>query len=691
MSVRWGALGYLRGMRVRAKRGLPLAGLFVASGLLISACGPNSTAPGSTPTPTPSPTLLSKPALVVFAWGDNSGGQLGNGSTTSSDTPIQVTLPAGVVPAAVSEGDGTSLLLGSNRHVYAWGDNTDGQLGNGTTTSSDTPVQVSLPASVAAIAVSAGADTSLALGWNGTVYAWGDNSSGQLGNGSTTSSDTPVAVSLPRGVRAVAIAEGGQGTSLALGSNGRVYAWGDNSSGQLGNGSTTSSDTPVAVSLPRGVRAVAISAGGATSMALSWTGRVYAWGDNGSGQLGDGTTTSSSTPVPVSLPGRVGVRRISAGGATSLALGWNGTVYAWGDNSSGQLGNGTTTSSSTPVPVSLRGDVKALAVSAGGSTSLALGSDRHVYAWGDNTDGQLGNGTTTDSSTPAQVSLPGQTTATAVSEGIGTSLCLAVTSGTTASPVATTTTLTASPDPVAAGATVTLSAAVAAADGTNPAGSVQFQAGGTGIGSPVAVTGGSASIATTFSAAGTEALSATFTPTSTKYATSTGELSLTVTGASSGGGGGEPITVTVPPSGSFTVSVAPGTVSLTGAGASATGTLENVTVSDTRTDVPGWSASGQESDFDGSGPATGATMPGDQLGWTPAAVGTLQGGATLGPAVNPASPGLGTTAAVLAAAAAGDGMGTNVLTANVDLLIPGGQQPGMYTGSLTITYVEAAP
>jgi alpha-tubulin suppressor-like RCC1 family protein len=712
MSVKWGALFDLRGVRVRAGHGLPLAGLFVAAGLLTSACGPVSPGPGTTPTstPTPTPTLLSKPTATVYAWGDNSSGQLGNGSTTGSSVPIPVTLPAGVIPTAVSEGSGTSLVLGSNGHVYAWGDNEFGQLGDGSTNDAQTPVQVSLPAGVAAIAVAAGLDTSLALGSNGTVYAWGSNLAGQLGDGTATGpsmcgatacSTTPIAVSLPRRVRAIAIAEGGHDTSLALGSNGRVYAWGDNSSGQLGDGTTTGpgtcggtacSVTPVAVSLPPFVIATAVSAGGATSLALGWNGRVYAWGDNTDGQLGNGTTANSDTPVPVSLPGGVPARRISEGGGTSLALGWDGRVYAWGDNTDGQLGNGTMTSSSTPAPVLMPKGVRALAVSAGGSTILAVGSDHQVYAWGDNASGQLGNGSTTNSTTPALVSLSGGAMALAVSEGSGTSLCVAISSGSTAPAVATTTTLTASPDPVAVGATVTLTAAVADADGTSPAGSVQFQVGGTGIGSPVAVSGGSASITSTFSAAGTEALSATFTPASTKYATSTGELALTVTAAgSSGGGGGEPITVTVPASGTFTVSVAPGTVSLTGAGSSATGTLEDVTVSDTRTDVPGWSASGQESDFAGAGAGVGSTIPGDQLGWTPAAVGALQGGATLGPVVTPAAPGLGSTAAVLALAAAGDGMGTNVLTANVDLLIPDGQQPGMYTGSLTITYVESAP
>jgi alpha-tubulin suppressor-like RCC1 family protein len=661
-----GAPRYSRGTRVTDRRSLGLIGLVC----VLAACGWLALAPGLAA----AAPATTRPATALYVWGDNSYGQLGDGSTTSSSVPVRVTLPGGVTPRAVSEGYRTSLAVGSDGGVYAWGDNQFGQLGDGSTTEESTPVRVSLPGGVRAIAVSEGFDTSLALGSNGTVYAWGDNTSGQLGDGTATGpgtcgnspcSTTPVAVSLPRGVRATAVSEGGLDTSFALGSDGRVYAWGDNRDGQLGDGTTTGpqtcgnspcSTTPVAVSLPRHVRAAAVSAGGATTLALTWNGRVYAWGDNSSGQLGNGSTTEESTPVLVSLPSGVRATAVSAGGATSLARTWYGRVYAWGDNSSGQLGDGSTTDSSTPVLVSLPRGVRVITVSEGTLTSLAIGR------------------------------------------------------GPTTAPVATTTMLTASPNPATTDATVTLTATEVAADGTHPAGSVQFSADGTDIGSPVKVTSGSASTTVTFAAAGTEALSAVFTPASAHYAISAGELSLVVTGSQSPGGGGsgcggdsvgggndnvvggngELITVTLPQCGTFTVSIAPGTVLLTVSGSMATGTLEDITVTDTRNSYPGWSASGQASSFTGSGSAAGFTISGNQLGWTPAAVGPLQGGATLGPAVAPAAPGLGTTAGVLASAASGSGGGTNVLTANLDLLIPAAQQPGPYAGSLTITYVESA-
>ena len=556
------------------------------------------------------------------------------------------------------------------------------------------------------------------------VYAWGDNSHGQIGDGSTVDSATPVRLTLPGGVTPTAVSEGYR-TSLALGSNGSVYAWGDNSDGQLGNGSTTDSPTPVRVLLPGGERAIAVSEGNQTSLALGRNGIVYAWGDNTDGQLGDGTTTGPGTcagspcstkPVAVKLPRGAAAAAVSEGNRTSLALGRNGIVYAWGDNTDGQLGYGTTSNSSTPVRVKLPSDASAAAVSEGAATSLARTRNGRIYAWGDNADGQLGNGSTTNSSTPVRVMLPSGTSAVAVSEGSGTSL--AILRGPTAAPVPTTTVLTASPNPAVAGAAVTLTATVTAADGTSPAGSVQFLADGTDIGSPVAVSSGSASTTTTFADPGTQALLAVFSPASATYAASSGELSLVVTTGQGGGGGGggcdgngdddvaggggaggtassanagtEPIAVTVPCSGTFTVSIAPGTLVLTASGPTATGMLEDVTVSDTRNDFPGWSASGQASGFTGSGTAVGTAISGNQLGWTPAVVGSLQGGATLGAAVAPAAPGLGGAAAELASAAAGNGAGTNVLTANLHLLIPDGQQPGPYGVSLTITYVESA-
>src|SRR5450756_2229802 len=219
---------------------------------------------------------------------------------------------------------------GSPGSAWAWGYNVYGQLGNGTTTNSSTPVAVTNGTSVTAIA--GGASHSLALTSTGQVLAWGDNAYGELGNASITNSTTPVAVSLPSGTTVTAIAAG-YNHSLALTSSGQVLAWGYNGDGELGTGNgTTNSSIPVAVSLPSGTTVTAIAGGGRHSLALTSTGQVLAWGYNGYGGLGNGTIFQNNTPVAVSLPSGTTVTAIAGGFFHSLALTSAGQVLAWGYN-----------------------------------------------------------------------------------------------------------------------------------------------------------------------------------------------------------------------------------------------------------------------------------------------------------------------------------------------------------------------
>jgi hypothetical protein len=256
----------------------------------------------------------------------------------------------------------------------------------------------------------------------------------------------------------------------------------------------------------------------------------------------------------------------------------------------------------------------------------------------------------------------------------------------------TATILTASPSPAAVGGAVKLTATVTAAGRRHPAGHVQFEVGGIDIGSRIAVSvSGVANTTTTFAAAGTEALSALFTSTAGAYADSRGTFSLVVRPPRRQTAGRAPVLVTIPRSGAFTVTIQPGTVVLTPLSWTATGTLQDVTVADTPNYYRGWSVSGQESDFTGSGASAGRPISGNQLGWTPTVVGSLQDGAILGGTVAPATPGLGYAAATLASAAAGCGHGTNILSANLVLQIPAKTAAGTYVGSLAISYIESQP
>ena len=393
----------------------------------------------------------------VYAWGVGSEGELGNGTTTfAQTTPVAVSLPAGVTATAIAGGGATGLAIGSNGTLYAWGFGPEGELGNGTTTAvQTTPVAVSLPAGVTATAIAAGGFAGYAIGSNGTVYAWGVGDEGELGNGTTTSPQTtPVAVSLPAGVTATAIAAGLE-TGYAIGSNGTVYAWGSGPDGELGNGSTTGvQTTPVAVSLPAGVTATAIAAGDETGYAIGSNGTLYAWGLGTDGLLGNGTTTSAqTTPVAVSLPAGVTATAIAGGAFAGYAIGSNGTDYAWGFGGDGELGNGTTTSAqTTPVAVSLPAGVTATAIAGGSRTGYAIGSNGTLYAWGFGTDGELGNGTTTAAqTTPVAVSLP----TGGVPQALGPEPLSGNGYAVTVTPAPTTLTLSASPNPATFGSPVT--------------------------------------------------------------------------------------------------------------------------------------------------------------------------------------------------------------------------------------------
>jgi alpha-tubulin suppressor-like RCC1 family protein len=357
----------------------------------------------------------------VMAWG---GGNLGDGSGAGSDVPVGVcsvgatsACPSGPFlegVTAVSTGEGHALALLSSGNVVAWGDDGFGQLGNGTTAESQAPVPVcavgaSSPCSEESqqlkevIAVAAGKDHSLALRKDGTVVAWGRNTSGQLGNGTTTGSGVPVEVS---GLTEVVAIAAGAKHSLALLKGGTVKAWGEGTSGQLGNGSETNSDVPVAVSGLSG--ATAIAAGAKHSLALlTGGGYVKAWGSNGSGQLGDGSSSGpeacglegpcSKTPVEVCAgthPGPAcgslnGVSAIAAGGSHSLALLNGGTVEDWGANEIGQLGDGTSEGpepcgggpgACSTIPVAVSGLVDAKGIAGGGRFGLAFGPPPTVSA-----------------------------------------------------------------------------------------------------------------------------------------------------------------------------------------------------------------------------------------------------------------------------------------------------------------------
>ncbi|BEP16380.1 hypothetical protein acdb102_46910 [Acidothermaceae bacterium B102] len=352
---------------------------------------------------------------TVSAWGYNSDGELGNGTTTHSDIPLPVSGLAGVT--AVAGGGAGGYALTFDGSVWAWGYNQYGELGNGTTTDSSVPVKI--PGLSGVIAVAGGGYAGYALKSDGTVWAWGYNNHGQLGNGTTLDSAVPVQVS---GLTGVVSLGAGLFAAYAARSDGTAWGWGINGDGELGVGLTGNQALPVHIT---GLPAVAAVAGAdEEGYALARDGTVWAWGINDLGQLGDGTTTDRSTPGKVS--GLTGVTAVAAGSSSGFALLAGGSEMSWGDNGNYQLGDGTNVDRHAPVAVIGLSGVTSIAASTN-EAGYALRFDGTVSAWGYNYRGSLGDATEVARPVPVQVN--GLTGVLAIGGGKVAGFGLAVLSG----------------------------------------------------------------------------------------------------------------------------------------------------------------------------------------------------------------------------------------------------------------------
>ena len=341
----------------------------------------------------------------LLAWGLNESGQLGTGDTTSHLTPIVVNRPFGLRASSARIGD-FSVAVNSSGLVYAWGAGEQGELGNGAFTSHLRPVKVRLPRGVKVRATRVGFQFAVALTTTGKVLTWGRGDLGQLGNGHRVNRNAPVFVRLPRGVRATAVSAFVDG-AIALTSTGRVLAWGYNFSGQLGNGKKAGTDVPVYVKLPKGTKVTSIAAGSDQLFAITSAGGMLAWGSDSNGQLGNGHTGGMSrVPVRVHLPRGVKVVSASAGLLHGLAQTTTGKVLAWGDNLQGQLGDGTRKQRNVPVWVHLPKIAHIVSIAAGRYHALALTRSGFLLGWGDDAFGQLGDGGFADKLVPTRIFVP---------------------------------------------------------------------------------------------------------------------------------------------------------------------------------------------------------------------------------------------------------------------------------------------
>ncbi len=329
---------------------------------------------------------------TIWSWGDNSYGMLGLGDTTDRHVPTQI--GDGSDWRAVAVGEYHSIALRNDGTIWTWGYNHDGQLGDATNTQQEVPVQESTHATNWA-AIAGGTEHTIALKSNGTIWGWGDNSNGQVGDGTTVNRNTPTQES----THATDWAKIAAGTShtVALKTNDTLWGWGGNNYGQLGDATSTNRSNPTQENT-HATDWTKIAVGYYNTVAIKNNSTLWTWGYNGYGQLGDGTTTESHVPIQ-EVTHATDWTTIAAM-AHTLAIKSDGYLWAWGYNSEGELGLGTSTSTSIPAQV---GSGSWAALAAAEYFSVGIRSDGTLWTWGYNGDGELGLGDTVERHVPTAV------------------------------------------------------------------------------------------------------------------------------------------------------------------------------------------------------------------------------------------------------------------------------------------------
>jgi len=329
---------------------------------------------------------------AAYCWGLNNDGQLGNGTTVDSPTPVAV-VGGLAFKTVVAGGEGSHTCgITTNGAAYCWGNDSAGQLGDGTTTNSAMPVAVAGGLTFTSLTLHFSHTCGITA--TGLAYCWGGNSTGQLGTGTTTASTVPVAVT---GGLAFAAVAAGYYHTCGVTAGGVAYCWGVGD--QLGTGSPAESDVPAAVA--GGLTFATITAGSFDSCGLTANGAAFCWGFNTNGSLGDGTTNSSA--VPVAVTGGFTFSALRAGFAHTCGVTTDHAAYCWGDNGSGEVGSGSATGSGVLTPAAVVGGLTFAGVSTGALHTCGVTTSGIGYCWGLDGTGQLGDGTTTESAVPVKV------------------------------------------------------------------------------------------------------------------------------------------------------------------------------------------------------------------------------------------------------------------------------------------------
>jgi alpha-tubulin suppressor-like RCC1 family protein len=328
----------------------------------------------------------------LWTCGENYYGEIGDGTTIDKHIPTQV-VPGTLWKSVCSSGWSTYAIMLETGTLWAWGFNGNGQLGDGTIINKHIPTQVSAAnnwQSISAIGFSV-----LALKTDGTLWAWGQNFKGQLGDGTTIDKDTPMQIGTDHNWASVC---SGDSYSMAIRTDGSLWGWGFNIYGQLGDGTTIDKHVPTQIDSAHNWQYV--SAGLNHTVALKTDGTLWVWGQNNYGQLGDGTTIDEDTPIQIGTGHNWS--SVSSGYFHSVAILKDGTLWTWGANDRGELGDGTTTANYTPTQVGT--DKNWFSTESHSLYTVVLKTDNTLWVWGANGYGELGDGTTIDKLVPSRIS-----------------------------------------------------------------------------------------------------------------------------------------------------------------------------------------------------------------------------------------------------------------------------------------------
>ncbi len=330
---------------------------------------------------------------TLWAWGDNGYGQLGNGTSFSSSTPIQIGTDNDWWQ--ISAGSGISMALKNNGTLWSWGRNNYGQLGDGTFINHNSPIQVGSETNWTNITNTQGGYHFAAIKSNGTLWCWGFNDQGQLGDGTLVNKNVPTQVGIATDWSMVST--GGFFTH-AIKTNGSLWGWGDNTFGQIGDSSTSDRLNPVQIGTATDWTNVV--GGSYYTAAIKNNQTIWQWGYNNYGQLGLGNNINKSIPTQVGTA--TDWQKIFAGGGHTLGMKTNGTLWSWGYNNHGQLGDGTLVSKNAPIQIGTATDWQDIFANGFRSASFST-TNLDLYAWGLNAQVQLGDGTSIDRTTPVQI------------------------------------------------------------------------------------------------------------------------------------------------------------------------------------------------------------------------------------------------------------------------------------------------